>query len=99
MSDARVMATLDDLESLLASMTDDPDPRAIAAWQISFKEALAGAERGPQWPVIVSRAQNLAKCLDLKVNRLTAIRGLIKQELLNRAKGTRALSAYAPRPH
>ena len=97
MSDGRIAASLDDLERLLAAMTDDPEPATIAAWHTAFKAALAGAERGSQWPAILARAQELAKRLDLKVDRLTAIRGAIRQELLARAKGSRALSAYQQR--
>ena len=97
MSDERIAAVLDDLERLLATMTDDPDPSAIDAWHAAFKEALAGAARGPQWAGLVVRARDLAHRLDLKVNRLTATRGAIRQELLARAKGSRALSGYAPR--
>ena len=97
MSDERISASLDDLERLLATMTDDPDPTAIATWHAAFRTALAGAERGPQWAGILARARELAGRLDLKVVRLTAIRGAIRQELLTRAKGSRALSAYQQR--
>ena len=97
MSDERVSAVLDDLERLLAAMTDDPEPALISTWHAAFKEAIAGAERGSQWPGIVARAHDLAQRLDLKAKHLTAIRGVIRHELLKRAQGTRALSGYAAR--
>ncbi|BDU74978.1 hypothetical protein [Mesoterricola silvestris] len=96
MSDARVMASLDDLERLLAELVDDPDPDRVAAWHAGFKEALAAAEKGPQWPGILLRAQELGRSLETRVNHLNAIRGAVREELLARSKGARALSGYKP---
>ena len=96
MSDGGVAAALDALERMLAAMTDDPDPGVVAAWHASFKEAVAGAERGPQWPELVARAHELGRVMDQHANRLKAIRGVIREELLTRSKGNRALSAYKP---
>ena len=96
MSDGRVTAALDDLERLLASLVDDPDPTRVAQWHASFKEALAGAEKGPQWPAILARAQELGLRLQTQVNHLNAIRGAVREELLARSRGSRALSGYKP---
>lgn len=98
MSDGDVAASLDSLERLLSSMTDEPDAGAVEAWHASFRLALAGAEKGPQWPLLVDRAHALAQRLDLQANRFTAIRGAIGVELQKRANGDRALSAYKPAP-
>ncbi len=96
MSDGRIAASLDDLERLLATLVDDPDPDKVAAWHAGFKEALAQAEKGPQWPAIVARAQELGRRLETQVNHLNAIRGAVREELLARSKGSRALSGYKP---
>jgi len=99
MSDARIMTVLDDLERLLAGLTDHPDPEAVAVWHAAFKEALAGAERGPQWPGIVSRALELGRRLDQQARQLMAIRGVVRQELEARNRGQRALSGYFKSTH
>jgi flagellar hook-associated protein FlgK len=96
MSDGRVSASLDDLETLLGTLMDDPNPEAVAAWHASFKEALAGAEKGPQWAELSARARQLGKRLDERLNQLQALRGAIRQELQAREKGRRALSGYRP---
>ena len=99
MSDARVMTVLDDLERLLAGLTDNPDPGAVAAWHAAFKEAIAGAERGPQWPGIVARAHELGRRLDQQARHLLAIRGVVRQELEARTRGRRALTGYYQATH
>ena len=96
MSDGRVQASLDDLERLLATLVDDPDPAAVAAWHAGFKAALAGAEKGPQWAALIARAQDLGRRLDEQMRHLEAIRGAVRQELLAREKGSRALKGYQP---
>ncbi len=96
MSDTRLTASLDDLERLLGSVLDDPDPQAIAAWHEAFKEALAEAEKGPQWAGIVERAHDLGKRLDQRVAQLQALRGAVREELVAREKGRRALTGYSP---
>lgn len=96
MSDSRITASLDDLERLLATLIDDPDPAKVAAWHAAFQEALACAEKGPQWPGILARAQELGRRLETQVNHLNAIRGAVRDELLARSKGSRALSGYKP---
>jgi flagellar hook-associated protein FlgK len=96
MSDARVSASLDDLDRLLGTLMDDPNPEAVAEWHASFKEALAGAEKGPQWLEISTRAKMLGSRLDERVNQLQALRGAVREELLAREKGRRALSGYSP---
>jgi hypothetical protein len=96
MSEERISASLDDLELLLGTLVDNPDPQAVAQWHAGFRKALEGAEKGPQWPAIQARAQELGKRLDLQVNHLNAIRGAVRQELLARSKGSRALRGYQP---
>ena len=94
MSDRDLTASLDDLERLLASILDNPDPGAVDAWHLAFKEALAGAEKGPQWSAIVARAHDLGARLDQRMAQLRAIRGAVRQELQARERGKRALHGY-----
>lgn len=96
MSDRNVAASLDDLERLLASLMDRPDPRAVDAWHAAFKAAVATAEKGPQWPQLVARARELGLRLDQEVRNLTAIRGAIRVELQAKERGRRALMGYRP---
>lgn len=96
MSDARVATLLDDLERLLATLVDAPDPGAVQAWHTAFKEALAKAERGPQWPALVARGRELNRRLDQQVRHLTAIRGAIRLEIQAKERGRRALAGYRP---
>ena len=96
MSDGRVAGALDDLERLLGTLLDHPDPQAVAAWHSAFKAALEAADKGPGWPAIVARAQALGARLDDHVNQLQGLRGAVRQELLAREKGRRALSGYQP---
>ena len=98
MSDRRVEASLDDLEKLLATLMDHPDAEAVATWHSAFKEALAGAEKGPGWPEIAGRGQRLGRLLDERVNQLQALRGAVREELLARTRGRIALSGYKPTP-
>lgn len=96
MSDARVSAALDDLERLLAALVDAPVPGVVQAWHTAFKEALATAERGSQWPAIAARAKDLNQRLDLAMRNLQAIKGAIRLELQAKEKGHRALMGYRP---
>ena len=99
MSDARVMTVLDDLEHLLAGLTDHPDPGLVATWHAAFKTAIAGAERGPQWPGIVARAHELGIRLEQQARHLQAIRGVVRQELEAKGRGRRALAGYMKTAH
>ncbi|BDU78824.1 hypothetical protein [Mesoterricola sediminis] len=96
MSDLTVAASLDDLERLLGEVMDDPDPVAVETWHTAFKAALAGAERGPQWPGIAARARELGQRLETRTSQLRALRGAIREELLAQEKGGRALRGYKP---
>ena len=96
MSDATVSASLDDLERLLAALVDAPDAGAVQAWHAAFKEALAGAERGPKWPLLAARAKELNQRLDQQMRNLQAIKGAIRLELQAKERGRRALLGYRP---
>lgn len=96
MSDRAVASSLDDLERLLGQVLDDPDPGAVAAWHDQFRKALEGAEKGPQWPAIAARAHELGGRLQERVSQLKALRGAVREELLAREVGGRALKGYKP---
>jgi hypothetical protein len=94
MSDAGVTKVLDDLEGLLENLLDDPDPQAVADWHDAFREAVAGAERGPGWQEIRNRAHELGRRLEQRTGQLQALRGAIREELLAQERGHRALEGY-----
>jgi flagellar hook-associated protein FlgK len=94
MSDEAVAKTLDNLERLLETLLDRPDPQAVADWHASFREAVAGAERGPRWEELRTRAKELGRRLDERTRQLVALRGAIRQELQAHERGRRALKGY-----
>lgn len=94
MSDAGVSKALDDLERLLGTLMDDPDPQAVADWHAAFREAVASAERGPAWPEIRNRAHELGRRLEQRTGQIQALRGAIREELRAQERGHRALEGY-----
>ncbi len=96
MSDAEVLRLIAEMEGLLAKSSEDLDSESIAAWHRMFQEAVAGAERGPGWPTIVSRAQAVANAVDQRVGALSREKDALRQEMEAQSAGQRALKAYKP---
>jgi hypothetical protein len=96
LSDQDLRQAFDALEDLLAVAADHPDPERVAAWHGQFREALATAERGPQWPELKLRGQVLCARLDQRVATLKTLQESVKQEMNAQGTARRALSAYTP---
>lgn len=96
MSDQNVSRALDALEALLKRTAEEPDPTVVAEWHETFKQALAQAERGPQWAELQARGQQLEAKLKQQVLFLKGLQQTVKEELSSQTAGRRALSAYAP---
>jgi hypothetical protein len=94
MSDARVLAFIERMESWIG----DPDlviePELLAEWNRDFSEALATAERGPGWPQLVARAHALGDRVQGRAVVLSQERDLLRVELDAQAQGDRALKGY-----
>ena len=95
MSDREVLAALEAMEQLL--LRQDPvESEALAGWRKTFDEAVATAERGPDWAEIVARAHLLAKRVDAATETLSVRRDELRTELNLQSQGIRALQAYKP---
>jgi len=96
LSDRRL---LDSIEAMEHRLEGDPlalDAEALQAWNREFHEAVAGAERGPDWPATVARAQALALRVQTTLEALIREQVALKAELANQTVGKRALRAYDP---
>lgn len=94
MTDQDLLRTLDDLERLLATVVEQPDPEAVQHCHEAFSAALAQAERGARWPEVVARAQALKRVLDQSLALLEASREEARQDLAKGVQAQRALTAY-----
>jgi len=94
MTDQDVASALDRLEQLLAAPLEFPNAKAVADWHASFKLALAGAERGPQWPALKLRARLLGRQLQRRQALLQEAQRRLKRDLTSFPTSRRALSAY-----
>jgi hypothetical protein len=92
--DDAVLAVLDRLEALLAAPPEEPNAEAIAAWHRSFRQAVAGAERGPRWPEVQARAKVLGALLNRRMALVRAAQDALRRDLAKLAAGRRALSGY-----
>lgn len=94
MSDARVLAAIERMESWMRDPDEALDPDRLAEWNREFTAALAAAERGPQWPDLLSRAHALAGSLGGRTALLSAEREELRKALDAQALGGRALKGY-----
>jgi hypothetical protein len=94
MSDLDVIRALDAMERLLQEQ--DLPLEVLPEWQKTYAAAMASADRGPGWDVIMDRAHALGKRLDQAADTLSVKRDEIKRELDLKALGSRALKGYKP---
>ncbi len=96
MSDHDLSRILDEMEQVLAQDPFPMDAAAIEAWRIRFAEAVASADRGPGWALLVDRAHGIGKRVQTILEDLTLQRDQLRLELDQHAQGSRALRAYRP---
>jgi len=96
MTDLDVLAALQRLEPLLSGPAEQPNGEAIAQWHSAFRQALAGAERGPRWTEVQARARVLGNLLNQRMALVQAARDALGRDLAKVASGRRALTAYRP---
>jgi hypothetical protein len=94
MSDARVLAAIEQMEAWMREPEQMPGPDRLAEWNREFTDAVAVAERGPGWPGLLARAQALAGSLGGRTALLSAERDELRKSLDAQALGGRALKGY-----
>ncbi len=90
--DTEISGLLDELARLMAA--EIPDAESIARWKAAFDAAAVEAERGPGWPEILLRAQQLGVQLQTRIGQLQERRAAIEGELRTQDMGSRALKGY-----
>lgn len=96
MSDRDLALVLDEMERMLEEQPFPEDPEAIEAWRLRFAEAVASADRGPEWESLAVRARDLGRKVEHLLEHLNHKRESLRLELDHQAQGSRALRAYRP---
>ncbi len=94
MSDAELLREIERMEAWIQDPPSMPGAEGLAAWNQAFQSALRGAERGPRWPELVSRAHALGERVAECTSLLAAQRDQVHAELDAQARGGRALKGY-----
>lgn len=93
MSDREVADCLEEMEALLGA-GPGLEAAEVELWHQRFQEAVARAERGPEWPTLVTRAHDLSARIQPFLTGLEREREALKRALEEQTLGQRALSAY-----
>lgn len=96
MSDRDLARILDEMEEMLRQEPFPEAPEAIEAWRLRFADAVASADRGPEWEALAKRARELGKRVEILLEELSRKRDALRLELDHQAQGSRALRAYRP---
>ena len=94
MSDARVLAAIEQMEAWLGDPNWEPDPEALSQWNADFQAALAQAEKASGWPDLVSRAHATGQLLEARIAVVAEERDQVRAELAAQERGNRALRGY-----
>jgi hypothetical protein len=94
MSDTDLLKVLERMESWLQGVDRLPGPDALVEWNREFQAALASAERGPGWSILVERAHALGVCVNVRAATLGVQRDQIHRNLKMQECGGRALKGY-----
>ena len=95
MSDEAVLAAIQQMEMWLADSSWNPDPEALARWNVAFQEAMAGASKGPAWQELMTRSHVAGERLEARIGPLAEARDKVKAELDAQERGHRALRGYS----
>jgi hypothetical protein len=94
MSDGRVRAAIEQMEAWLADPIWDPDPKALAQWNLEFQTALVQAEKAPGWIELIARAHVAGRLMETRIVAAVEAQDRIRTELALQEQGTRALRGY-----
>ena len=78
----------------MADPSWEPDADALARWHAGFQSALAGAEKGPDWPDLMARAKAVGLQLETRTEKFIRMRDELRAELDAFERGNRALKGY-----
>lgn len=94
MSDQAVSCAIAQMETWIADAAWNPDPEALAQWNLAFQEAMARAEKGSGWAELMSRAHSVGGQLEVRMLPFIQQRDALKAELNAQERGSRALRGY-----
>jgi len=94
MNDRAVLRAIEQMEAWVVDPKWEPDPDALSQWNSRYSAAVALAERGDEWPGMVSRAHALGQLLAARVEGFGHQRDAIRAELMGMERGRRALGGY-----
>lgn len=94
MSDARVLRSIELMESWLRNPEGMPNADEMAVWNREFQSAVIGAERGPGWTNLIARAHALGAEVNGRTAELVVQRDQLRGELDTHERGGRALKGY-----
>ena len=94
MSDGKVRAAIEQMDTWLADPSWEPDPEALAQWNAGFQEAVDQAEKTKGWSDLVARAHRLGQDLEVRIARSAQLRDEARAELDAQERGSRALRGY-----
>lgn len=94
MSDAKIREALDRMDAWLSDPSREIDIAELTEWNEAYVLAVEGAERGPEWPILVVRAHALGERLNDRLAPLIRERDALRVELTAFAQGNRALKGY-----
>jgi flagellar hook-associated protein FlgK len=97
LSDRTLLDLIEAMEHRLEEGSSALDEAALESWNRAFQSESASAERGVEWPGIVTRAHALSSRIQVILERLILQREELKSELATQTHGKLALKAYNPK--
>jgi hypothetical protein len=94
MSDGDLRAAIDQMEGWVSNPDWEPEAEAVTEWNHRLQQAIAHAEKGPDWPALVCRAHAVGQQLAARVERLVQRQAEMRTRLDRQEHGNRALRGY-----
>ena len=94
MSAGRLRLAIEQMEAWLANMTWEPDPEALAQWELEFRAALADYKKGSGSTDLLDRAHAAGKLLEVRIQSMEDQLVQMRTGLEAQGLGNRALRGY-----